>query len=154
MVVQPTLYTIGHGARGIDEFLRLLATHKIRTLIDVRSKPYSGRHPHFSKQPLSEELATDGISYRWLGDHLGGLPLGGESEAPVDDPGMVEAGIAEAAALARGATTALLCSEAEPNHCHRTLILAPLFEAAGFEVVHIRADGSLAAHQPTLDLES
>lgn len=148
------LFTIGHGARSIDEFLRILNNLNIRMVIDVRSAPYSSHQPQFSKQTLREELTTAGISYRWLGDHLGGLPISDAAEAPIADQALVEAGVTEAAGLARGASSALLCAESEPSHCHRMLVLAPLFEAAGFEVIHIKPDGGLAAHQPTLGLES
>ncbi|MEE9183442.1 MAG: DUF488 domain-containing protein [Acidimicrobiia bacterium] len=151
-ITEPTLFTIGHGTLDFDEFLRIVASHSIRTVIDVRSKPYSSRVPEYSRQTLAEELATAGISYRWLGDHLGGLPVREGEEAPISSPELLEAGVTEASALAQGATTVLLCSEAEPTRCHRLSVLAPRFEAAGFAVTHIRADGSLLPHQPSLDL--
>ena len=129
-----------------------MTAHSIRTVIDVRSKPYSSQQPEYSKQSLVGELTTAGISYRWLGDHLGGLPIREGKSAPIDDSSLLEAGVTEAAALARGATSVLLCSELEPTHCHRLTVLAPLFAAAGFPVMHIRPDGELLAHQPALDL--
>jgi uncharacterized protein (DUF488 family) len=62
------------------------------------------------------------------------------------------AGVTEAAGLARGATSALLCAELDPAHCHRRTALAGPFEDAGFTVVHILSDGSDLTHQPSLDL--
>ncbi len=146
------LFTIGHGALQIGEFLEIVTAHKIRMVIDVRSKPYSKHLPEYTKQALSEELTTAGISYRWLGDHLGGLPLRKGEGAPIADPNLLTAGVTEASALANGATSVLLCSEAEPTQCHRLSILASLFEDAGFSVRHIRPDGTLLLHQPPLDL--
>lgn len=150
--MQPTLFTIGHGAREFGDFLETVTARNIRTVIDVRSVPYSSHQPEYAKQVLSEELTTSGISYRWLGDHLGGLPIRHGENAPILDPDLLEAGMTDAAALAEGTTSALLCSEAEPNRCHRLSVLAPLFGAAGFVVMHIRPDGSLLPHQPSLDL--
>ena len=146
------LFTIGHGALNFDEFLRVLAVHRIRTVIDVRSKPYSSHLPEYSKKALAEELTTAGISYRWLGDHLGGLPLRDGEAAPSSSSKLLDAGVTEASALAQGAIAVLLCAEAEPTHCHRLSILATHFEDAGFTVTHIRPDGSLLAHQASLDL--
>ena len=152
VTAKPTLFTIGHGALGLDEFLRVVNGHNIRTVIDVRTKPYSSHQPHFAKQALAEELTTAGISYRWLGNHLGGLPIRDGEQAPIDNSDRLGAGLVEASALAQGGTAVLLCSESEPTHCHRLSVLAPLFEAAGFAVTHIRSDGGLLAHQPTLGL--
>jgi uncharacterized protein (DUF488 family) len=146
------LYTIGHGTLPTGEFLRNLNSHGIRTVLDVRAQPYSSRAPDYSKHELESELVAAGISYRWMGDHLGGRPLRPGEAAPIDVPERLAAGVTEATGLARGATSALLCAELDPAHCHRTTALAPRFEDAGFTVVHILADGSTHAHQPTLGL--
>jgi uncharacterized protein (DUF488 family) len=146
------LYTIGHGATPIDDLLRRLEGHGVRTVLDVRAQPYSSRNPQFDRGELDAELAAAGISYRWLGDHLGGKPLVAGGPVPVDDPRIVAAGVTEAAGLARGATSALLCAEIDPAHCHRSTVLAARFEDAGFTVVHVLGDGSALTHQPTLGL--
>lgn len=144
------LYTIGHGDLPIDELLRNLDAHHVRTVLDVRSQPHSSRAPQYNKHELEAELVAAGISYRWLGDHLGGRPLRPGEPVPIDDPGRLAAGITEAAGLARGATSALLCAELDPTHCHRTVGLTPHFEDAGFTVVHILSDGTARTHQPGL----
>lgn len=146
------LFTIGHGTLPFDDFLRNLSNHGVRTVLDVRSQPHSSHAPHYDKHELEGELVAAGISYRWLGDHLGGRPLRPGEPVPIDDPERLAAGITEATGLARGATSALLCAELDPTHCHRTIGLAPHFEDAGFTVVHILADGTARAHQPTLGL--
>ena len=68
------LFTIGHGALPIDMLLRRLDAHGVRTILDVRSHPHSGRAPQYGKHELEAELTADGLSYRWLGTHLGGRP--------------------------------------------------------------------------------
>jgi uncharacterized protein (DUF488 family) len=146
------LFTIGHGALPFDDLLRRLETRGVRTVLDVRSQPYSSHAPHYNRHELEEGLIADGISYRWMGDHLGGKPLRPGGAAPISDPPRLAAGVTEAAGLARGATSALLCAELDPAHCHRRTALAEPFEDAGFTVVHILGDGSDLTHQPTLDL--
>lgn len=146
------LFTIGHGTLSIDDLVRNLNAHGVRTVLDVRAQPHSSRAPDYNKSELEGELVAAGISYRWMGDHLGGRPIRSGEPAPIDDPDRLAAGITEATGLARGATSALLCAELDPTHCHRTTALAPRFEDAGFTVVHILADGSARTHQPTLGL--
>ena len=144
------LYTIGHGPLPFDDLLRRLQSHGVRTVLDVRSQPHSSRVPQYGKAELEAELVAAGLSYRWLGHHLGGRPLRPDGVAPIDQPAEVTAGVTEAAGLAAGARSALLCAELDPAHCHRSTALAAHFEEAGFSVVHILADGSLHPHQPSL----
>ncbi len=155
---RPTVFTIGHGPCSFAEIERLLAAHSCQTIVDVRSQPYSRHAPEFNKRPLADLAATAGLGYRWMGDRLGGRP---------DDPGMRDAGgaphwdriaaspgfaagMAELSELARGGRVAVLCAEREPDHCHRTGLIAPHLEAGGFAVLHILADGSARPHQPPL----
>lgn len=146
------LFTIGHGSTPFDDLLHRLEVHGIRTVIDVRSQPYSSYAPHYSKAELDSALVAAGRAYRWLGHHLGGRPIREGGKAPIDDEVLLAAGVTEAAGLARGASSALLCAEVDPGHCHRTTALSPAFEAAGFTVRHILGDGTLRLHQPTLEL--
>lgn len=146
------LFTIGHGAQPLGELLHRLKAHGVRTVLDVRSHPGSSHSPHYNLRELDAELVTAGISYRWLGDHLGGKPLPPDGQVPIQEPARLAAGVTEAVGLARGATSALMCAELDPTHCHRSTVLAPHFEEAGFTVVHILGEGSLQSHQPTLGL--
>ena len=146
------LFTVGHGATPFYDLLRRLEGHRVRMVLDVRSQPYSSRAPHYNKRELEAELIASGISYRWLGDRLGGKPLQPGGQVPIEVEAMLAAGITEAAGLARGATRALLCAELDPAHCHRAVALAPRFETAGFTLVHILEDGAGRTHQPTLGI--
>ena len=146
------LYTIGHGAEPFDDLLRRLLSNGVRMVLDVRSHPVSARSPHFSRPELEAELAAAGIAYRWLGDHLGGMPITPGGVSPIEEEGLLAAGITDAAALAGGATSALLCAELDPSRCHRATVLADRFEAEGLVVSHIMADGTADQHQPALDL--
>ena len=146
------MFTIGHGALPFDDLLRRLTAHGVRTVLDVRSQPYSSHAPQYNRTELEAELIAAGISYRWLGDHLGGKALQPDGPAPISNPTLLAAGVTEAAGLARGATSALLCAELDPSHCHRRTALAEPFEDAGFTVVHILGDGSALTHQPALGI--
>ena len=146
------LYTIGHGALPFNDLLRRLTANGVRTVLDVRSLPYSSRAPHYNRTNLEAELVASGIAYRWLGDHLGGKPLVPDGPIPIADPAVLAAGVTEATGLARGALSALMCAEIHPTHCHRSTVLAEVFQRQGFSVVHILGEGEAVLHQPTLDL--
>ena len=79
------LFTIGHSNHPIAHFLALLQQHAIAALADVRSVPYSRRHPQFSRAPLAQSLAAAGIDYLFLGDELGArldAPVGVRQHGP------------------------------------------------------------------------
>src|ERR1700759_2968239 len=66
------IFTIGHSNHAIEKFLGLLEAHGITALADVRSRPYSRRHPQFNRERLSESLKARAIAYVSLGEELGG----------------------------------------------------------------------------------
>ena len=68
---QLPIFTIGYGAREIDEFIAVLKENEIAFLLDVRSKPYSRYKPDFSKKALADHLSQHGIRYVFMGDTLG-----------------------------------------------------------------------------------
>jgi uncharacterized protein (DUF488 family) len=147
------VYTIGHADRSFGAVERHLDRHGIGMLVDVRSRPYSGYAPDFTKAELEACCAAAGIAYRWMGDRLGGRPEG-TSGAPDWDrlagTDAFAAALDEVIELASGGTIALLCAEGMPDHCHRSTAIAPRLEGRGLTVMHVLPDGSLARHQPTL----
>ena len=68
------LFTIGYGARTLEEFLAALKANRIEYLIDVRTAPYSKFKPEFSKDLLQYHVERAGIHYLFMGDTLGGQP--------------------------------------------------------------------------------
>jgi len=58
-----TIWTIGHSARSVEDFIHILKAHEILTLVDVRSYPGSRRYPQFNKDNLAASLAANGINY-------------------------------------------------------------------------------------------
>jgi uncharacterized protein (DUF488 family) len=149
------IFTIGHGAESFGELARRCGPHRITTIVDVRSRPYSRHAPDFRKERLEGLCAEAGLGYRWLGNLLGGLPGGTVTDrsdwsAVAASPGFL-AGIAELEGLAANGRIVLLCAEVDPAACHRSLLVAPTLTERGYPVRHIVADGTTRAHQPSLD---
>lgn len=69
--IVPTIYTIGHSTRTLDELIAALQAHGIRTLVDIRAFPMSRRLPHFNRESLEVELPNHNIAYVWMKE-LGG----------------------------------------------------------------------------------
>ena len=152
------IWSIGHGARALDELLGLLAEYGIRALADVRSFPGSRAHPHFGKEALAGALAHAGIRY----EHLRGLG-GRRREAAASphrairvaafrafadhmDSDEFRADLARLVALAREMPAAFMCAETLWWRCHRRL-LADRLVADGWEVTHILASGKTEPHR-------
>ena len=152
------LFTIGHSNHALDAFLRLLRTHGVSAVADVRSAPYSRYCPHFSKHAFARSLGDAGVKYVFLGRELGGRS---------DDPSCYENGRIRYSRLSRrpefrdgierlkesaaDRRIAVMCAEREPLECHRTILVAPALEEAGLSVAHIHADGRLEAHEEAMD---
>ena len=145
-----TLYTIGHSNRSLAEFLELLRRHGIQSLVDVRSAPYSRYVTHFNRVELEYSVESHQIRYTYLGAELGGRPPGDEfydehdhvlyyrvAEAPFFREGIDK--LVEEGSVYR---TAFMCSEEDPENCHRRLLIARVLLDAGVRVIHIRGDNS------------
>ncbi|WP_448575708.1 DUF488 domain-containing protein [Thermomicrobium sp.] len=153
------IFTVGHSNRSFPEFLELLRAHSVRFVADVRRFPPSRRHPQFDRDRLASALAEHGIAY-WHCPALGGRrqPRPDSPNTAWSDPGF--RGFADhmqtaefAAALdelvdraEQDGPLALVCAEALPWRCHRSLI-ADALVARGYTVVHVLAAGRLQLHQ-------
>jgi uncharacterized protein (DUF488 family) len=152
--------TLGHSTRTLDELLALLASFEIRVLADVRTLPRSRRHPHFDGGALAEALAARGLRYVHLA-RLGGLrrPRPDSPNTGWRHPGFrgfadymgtdeFEGGLEELRALPDEGLVALLCAEAVPWRCHRSLV-ADALTARGAEVEHIVGPARSTRHELT-----
>ncbi len=145
-----TLYTVGHSAHRLEHFLDLLSRHSISAIADVRSTPYSRRHPHFSKEPLSKALADNDISYVSLGKELG--TRNPAPECIVDGRVRFDL-IASRPEFSTGLNrvikgmenfvVALMCAEEDPLNCHRTLLICRHLRQRINAIKHIRGDGEI-----------
>jgi uncharacterized protein (DUF488 family) len=148
---QYTIYTIGHGNRKTDDFIYLLKKYEIELLVDVRTYPYSRFHTQFRQVALESSLDVANINYLFLGDELGGRPKDPAlyinnrvNYAAVKQTALFRLGIEQVEKLTKqGIRLALMCSEADQNHCHRKHMLTGEFVQDGFMVIHINKSGSL-----------
>ncbi len=146
-----TLYTIGHSNHPPERFLALLQEHAIQVLVDTRSSPYSRYSPQFDRESLKQLILPEGIKYLYLGDVVGGRPR--EDSCYDSDGRVLYSRVARLPdfreaidRLKRGADdfrVALLCSEEDPAHCHRRLLITRVLLGDGEAILHIRGDGSL-----------
>jgi uncharacterized protein (DUF488 family) len=144
----PTVYTVGHSNHEPEDFLRLLQAHNIELLVDVRSSPYSRYVPQANRETLAHALESAGITYRWLGDRLGGKPDGTVADYDkLSQSAGFRQGITELVALASGKQIAVMCSEGDHRQCHRYKLITPALLALDFSVLHIQADGTLVDEQ-------
>lgn len=154
-----SLYTVGHSNRSLADFVALLQTAEIHTLVDVRAQPQSARHPHFGQESLRDALTAAGIVYHWAGRQLGGhRPARADSpHTALREEGMrgyadymegdaFKKAIVQLIGLARRSPCAILCAEREPLNCHRSLI-ADYLTLQGMEVLHLIEPGETRAHQ-------
>jgi uncharacterized protein (DUF488 family) len=144
------LCTAGYQGRTADDLVQLLTQSGIEVVVDVRERPLS-RKRGLSKRALSDRLACEGVEYvhiRELGnpksfrDALkGGWAF---DEFAAEFKSLLETQTAALAVLgdvAASKRTCLLCFEADPGSCHRSLVAEVLAESLeGIEVVHLGHD--------------
>lgn len=155
-----TIYTVGHSTRSLEEFAGLLRAHGIRQLVDVRTIPRSRHNPQFNRDTLSVYLRNRRIGYRYLKE------LGGLRYSRTDSPNMgwhnpsfrgfadymqtpaFAAALEKLITLARKKPTAIMCAEAVPWRCHRSLIGDALV-VRGVEVRNIMSPKNAKQHTLT-----
>lgn len=155
-----TIWTIGHSARTLDEFLELLALNDIEALADVRRFPASRKHPRFNQDELGRSLREAGVKYLLLPE-LGGRrrPLPGsrntvwrnrsfQGYADYMETGEFHSGIDRLLEIARRKRTAIMCAEAVWWRCHRALI-SDYLKAHGVTVRHIMDAKTTETHPYT-----
>jgi len=156
------IFSIGHSVHAMQQFLSLLEGACIDVVVDIRSQPYSKRASHFSLINLKQELRKQGMRYLYLGNELGGRP---KEEQYYDENGYVLysewsrsalflEGIERLEQGAMNHQIALMCSEENPVHCHRRLLVTPVLIRRGFDVIHIRGDGTQQSETDLLKLEA
>jgi uncharacterized protein (DUF488 family) len=157
MTKVPVIFTLGHSTHSLEEFVKLLRGHGIQRLVDVRSIPRSRHNPQFNRETLSKALRNRRISYRHM------KALGGLRRARPDSPNtgwrnasfrgfadwMLTRGFGEALerliALASEKPTAIMCAEAVPWRCHRSLI-ADALTVRRIPVSHIYSPTNAKCH--------
>jgi uncharacterized protein (DUF488 family) len=153
----PLVLTVGHSTRTLKEFIVLLRTHEVDQLIDVRTVPRSRHNPQFNRDRLPRPLQKAGIRYR----HMAGL--GGLRHARGDSINTAwrnasfrgfadymqtsefQEALDQLIQVAQKRRTAIMCAEAVPWRCHRSLIGDALL-IRGFRVEEITSSTHTRPH--------
>lgn len=153
----PVIYTVGHSTRTFEELVEMLRAHGVERIVDVRAIPRSRHNPQFNRQEFSKALHSRHLSYRHL------KALGGLRHARLDSintgwrnasfrgfadymqtPSFEQA-LDRLIELADEMPTAIMCAEAVPWRCHRSLI-ADALTARGYEVRDVMSATSAIPH--------
>jgi uncharacterized protein (DUF488 family) len=159
-VIPLVVFTIGHSTRPIGEFIRLLKAHGVQRLVDVRTIPRSRHNPQFNRDQLSPSLHSARIHYRHM-PGLGGLRhpqrdsintgwrnAGFRGYADYMQTPAFEESLSRCIALAQHERVVLMCAEAVPWRCHRSLIADALL-VRGIEAREITSGIRTRAHTLT-----
>lgn len=160
MAAAPALYTIGYQGASLAQFIETLKSAGVRTLVDVRYRPFSMR-PEFRQRALAAALEKSGVAYRHL-QQLGNPPESRDAarageEARYRDLFQAHLGRPPARAAieqvislcARGAA-ALMCLERDHKDCHRLMVAERIAGLAGLAVAHLHPAGKKPAEQQRL----
>lgn len=138
--------TIGHSNHPIERFVELLKAGGVERLVDVRSTPWSRRHPQFGQSNLARSLADAGIAYVHEGAALGGKPQDGGSYDRLAARPEFTAALDRVIHGAQETTVCLMCAEKEPLDCHRTVLVSRRLAERGVKIEHLLADGGTRSH--------
>lgn len=153
-----SVFTIGHSTRTLDEFIGLLQAYGISLVVDVRTVPRSRHNPQFNKETLPGSLKPSGVKYIHMPE-IGGLRRPKHDSVNLAWKNMGFRGYADymqtkefienllkIVALARENCLALMCAEALPWRCHRSLISDALV-VRHVKVQHIISASSCINHE-------
>jgi uncharacterized protein (DUF488 family) len=161
-MAETCVYTIGHSTHPIAEFVGILKANGVERLLDVRTVPGSRHNPQFGERELVASMPEVGIDYQLLPE-LGGLRHTPAAAASINgawrnrsfrnyadymQSAEFVAGVDELMALAKKQTVAIMCAEAVPWRCHRSLIGDALL-ARGCQVADIMSLTSTKPHTMT-----
>jgi len=153
-----TVFTIGHSTRTLEEFTQLLKTYGVSVLVDVRTVPRSKHNPQFNKETLPASLKPSSVKYIHMPE-IGGLRRPKRDSVNLAWKNMGFRGYADymqtkeftdnllkIMALARENCLAIMCAEALPWRCHRSLISDALV-VRHVKVQHIISSTSCLSHE-------
>jgi uncharacterized protein (DUF488 family) len=145
------VYTIGHSTRPIEEFIKILKAYGVNLLVDIRTLSRSRHNPQYEETALCHALENEKIGYLHLAA-LGGLRhvrkdsvntgwknASFRGYADYMQTEQFSAAIDELIALTKKRTVAIMCAEAVPWRCHRTLVGDALL-ARGIEAIDILSE--------------
>lgn len=160
MIYKRIIYTIGHSTRTIESFIELLKEYEIQQIIDVRTIPRSRYNSQFNKETLPGKLKSFGIEYLHIPE-LGGLRHTKKDSinkawknssfrgfADYMQTKEFDNGLKKLIKISREKTVAIICAEAVPWRCHRSLI-ADALTVRKIKVIHIINSKNFINHKLT-----
>lgn len=148
------IFTVGHSNYEADKFIKILHSHSIEMLIDIRSAPYSKYCSQFDKDVIELILINNGIKYIFLGSELGARPKdencyisGRVSFVRLKDSEHFKRGILSVIEQSSKYRIAIMCSEKEPINCHRAILISRVLEQQGHTIKHILDENELLDHK-------
>jgi uncharacterized protein (DUF488 family) len=155
-----TVFTVGHSTVPIGQFIALLKTYGVERLVDIRFIPRSRHNPQFNSDALGDAPRAENIEYDVLAS-LGGLrrvredsPNSGwrnesfRGYADYMQTAEFEAGLQTLIGMSSEKRVAIMCAEAVPWRCHRSLV-ADALGVRGVPVVEILSETSSRMHTLT-----
>lgn len=154
------LFTLGHSTMPIERFIALLESYGIESVVDIRTVPRSRHNPQFEGTALAASLPAAHIQYTHMKE------LGGLRHAHKDSPNtgwrnesfrgyadymqteMFQNALEELIHMSRRRRTAILCAEAVPWRCHRSLV-ADALSVRGVPAVEILSPANWRMHAMT-----
>ncbi|MDR0797150.1 MAG: DUF488 domain-containing protein [Nitrososphaerota archaeon] len=153
-----TVYTVGHSTRSLEEFSEIMEAYNITLLIDVRAVPRSRYSPQFSKESLSNTLKILDIKYLVL-PSIGGMrhPKKDSNNLALETSSFrgyadfmqtkeFTEELLKIIVLAKTNCLAIMCTEALPWRCHRSLI-SDMLAVRHIKVFHIINKNDTVAHE-------
>jgi uncharacterized protein (DUF488 family) len=155
-----TIFTVGHSTLAIERFIALLRTYGIECLADIRTVPRSRHNPQFNADSLGRALRANGIEYAQL------AALGGLRHPRKDSPNTgwrnegfrgyadymqtqaFAGGLDQLIGISRNQRVAIMCAEAVPWRCHRSLV-GDALAVRGIPVIEILSEASYRVHKLT-----
>ncbi len=155
-----TVLTIGHSTRSIKAFIEMLRANGVKRLVDVRTIPRSRTNPQFNRESLAQALADAGIGYTHAAE-LGGLRRARKDSlntgwrnasfrgyADYMQTPEFEAAVKSLIEAAKREQITIMCAEAVPWRCHRSLI-GDALKARGIAVEDIMSATRSHPHELT-----
>lgn len=154
------IWTIGHSTRTLDEFIEMLESFSIKTVVDVRSMPGSNKFPQYNQQALQKSLQDRKIDYKYC-ETLGGRRKPNPASKNtiwrnksfrayadyMETEDFADA-LEKLENLAAKSAAAIMCAEAVWWRCHRSMI-ADALKANGWKVMHIMNENKTTEHPYT-----
>ena len=140
------IFTLGYEGLSLAAFLGQLSAAGVETVVDVRDLPLSHK-PGFSKRPLSEALADSGIAYRHIKALGAPKSIRDRLKKTADRSTFLKAyrehlrgqraALSELGEIVGGSKACLVCFEADPALCHRSVVADAIAKKTGAAIRHL-----------------